>query len=102
MISDPRFSNYSSYMMGTYVRYVQQMGARVVPIIREEPDEVTLEKLSKVNGVLMPGGDADYLAKGQFVFEQAKLINDGGKIFPIWGTCLGFENLIVYTASRGN
>lgn len=78
------------------------MGARVVPIIREESDEVTLQKLHKLNGVLMPGGDADYLEKGLFVFEQAKKINDAGKVFPIWGTCLGYENMVIYSASMGN
>ena len=40
-------------------------GARVVPILDTETDEVTLDKLLRLNGVLFPGGAGDdqYKAK---------------------------------------
>jgi gamma-glutamyl hydrolase len=76
MKPDPRFANYYSYIMTSYVDFVQSSGARVVPLIVNEPAEVTLDKLSKLNGVLFPGGDGDYLEYGRFVHEKIKEYND--------------------------
>ena len=50
--------------MGAYVRFMQSAGARVVPIYYDESENETLDKMAKISGVLMPGGDGDYLAKG--------------------------------------
>ena len=61
---DHRFDEYGSYIMSAYVRFVQSAGARVVPFLWDEPEEVTLDKLSKVNGVLFPGGSGDYMRIG--------------------------------------
>ena len=48
----------------------------------------------------MPGGSGDYLAKGKFVFDWITKQNDIGNFYPIWGTCLGFENLAIYTGGQ--
>lgn len=95
---DHRFDNYSSYIMAAYVRFVEGAGARVVPFVYNEPEETTIEKLGKVNGVLFPGGAGDYMKIGKLVVEHAKKMNDEGKFFPLWGTCLGFEVLSQLTA----
>lgn len=29
-------------------------------------------------------------------------MNDQGKYMPVWGTCLGFENLAMYTSDDSN
>jgi len=60
-----------------------------------------LDKLSKLNGVLFPGGDGDYLEFGRFVFNKIKEYNDNGTYYPAWGTCLGFEDFVVYAADEG-
>jgi len=41
----------------------------VVPIVCTESDEVTLEKLKGLNGVLFPGGDGDYNDKIRYVWN---------------------------------
>ena len=56
-------------MMASYVKYLEQSGARVVPLIMGEPAEVTMEKLSKLNGVFFPGGDGDYIDWGRTIFD---------------------------------
>ena len=58
--------------MEAYVEFAQSAGARVVPLVVGEPKEVTLDKLSKLNGVLFPGGDGDYFEYGRFIFETIK------------------------------
>jgi len=58
--------------MAAYVRFVQGAGARVVPFIYDEPEDVTIEKLGKVNGVLFPGGGGDYIKIGELIVKHAK------------------------------
>ncbi len=70
--SDPRFAGYDSYMMAAYVKYLEQSGARVVPLIMGEPTEVTMDKLSKLNGVFFPGGAGDYIDWGRKIFDRVK------------------------------
>jgi gamma-glutamyl hydrolase len=44
--SDARFEGKSSYIMAAYVRFMESSGARVVPIIYDEPFDVIQKKLS--------------------------------------------------------
>jgi hypothetical protein len=41
-----------------------------------EPDYVTYDKLSKLSGVLFPGGDGDYLDYGGKIMERIMQYND--------------------------
>jgi gamma-glutamyl hydrolase len=101
MHNNTRFDNYTSYIMATFVVFLESAGARVIPMINGEPEAVTLDKLSRINGVFFPGGDGDYLEYGRFIFNKAKEINDNGTYFPIWGTCMGYENFAAYAATEG-
>lgn len=101
MKADPRFAGYNSYIMGTVVDFMKSSGARVIPMINGEPKDITLDKLSKINGVLFPGGDGDYLTYGEFLFNTIKEINDEGTYFPAWGTCVGYENFAIWASDMG-
>ncbi|GJN14936.1 hypothetical protein PR202_gb01814 [Eleusine coracana subsp. coracana] len=46
----------TSYIAASYVKFVEAAGARVIPLVYNEPEERILEKLSLVNGVLFTGG----------------------------------------------
>ena len=85
--------------MSAYVKFMESAGARVVPIIYDEPEESIIEKVSKLDGVLYPGGGGDYINAGKIVLDHIKKSNDDGKFYPAWGTCLGFERLATFTAS---
>ncbi len=61
--------------MASYVKWFEAAGARVVPIIMGESWELTLEKLSKMNGIFFPGGDGDYYAWGKPMFDLVKDYN---------------------------
>lgn len=89
---------YKSYVMDSYVRFLEAQGAKVVPLIYGEPKEVTLEKLSKLNGIFLPGGGGDYLEIGELVFKTVQDYNRNGTFYPMWGTCLGFENLAIWSS----
>jgi len=101
MHNDTRFNGYYSYIMKSYVDWIEAQGARVVPLIVDEPRDVTADKLKRMNGVLFPGGDGNYSSFGRFVFDTVKKINDEGTYIPIWGTCAGFHELVSYVADAG-
>merc|ERR1712013_26179 len=97
----PPGHNYTTYIASSYIKWVEAAGARAVPVIVE--NEVTSEEyyqklFSGLNGLLIPGGavsifDGGYAEASNWFFEKAKEENAGGEVFPIWGTCLGFEML---------
>jgi hypothetical protein len=75
----PETAPYNSFIQATCVTFLQAAGARVVPLILGEPKEKTAEKLSKCNGVLLPGGaDDGYFDFGRTIFETVKSFNDQG------------------------
>lgn len=92
-----------TYIVASYIKYIESAGGRVVPI-RNNLTEDQLEDLFKsINGVLFPGGGADiydspYSRTGNIIFNLAKKANDAGDVFPLWGTCLGFQFLSVQGA----
>jgi gamma-glutamyl hydrolase len=70
-----------------------------------------LQVFAGVNGVLIPGGatsifHSGYASASNALFQLAKEVgwagrtlllqaNDAGDFFPIWGTCLGFEMMVL-------
>lgn len=86
----------ASYIAASYVKFVESAGARVIPLIYNEPREVLLEKLNMVNGVLFTGGWAKtglYYETVEAIFKKVLAKNDAGDHFPLYAICLGFELL---------
>jgi gamma-glutamyl hydrolase len=76
------------------VKFAEAGGARVIPLIYNEPEEVLFQKLELVNGVIFTGGWAkkyDYFEIVKKIFTKALERNDAGEHFPVYGICLGFE-----------
>lgn len=99
--SSEKFAKHGkSYIASSYVKYIESAGARVVPI-RIDLSKEELESLfNSINGVLFPGGgaslcDSGYLRTAKIIYDLAIQANDKKDIFPMWGTCLGFELLNV-------
>ncbi|XP_073965535.1 gamma-glutamyl hydrolase A-like isoform X2 [Choristoneura fumiferana] len=99
--------NYTSYIAASYVKDVEAAGARVVPIMIGRDRNYYEDIMERLNGVLIPGGatyfnQSDGFADaGQHIYEIAMEMNDAGEYFPIFGTCLGFELLIILASGRG-
>ncbi|KAF7851317.1 hypothetical protein BT93_L4097 [Corymbia citriodora subsp. variegata] len=86
----------ASYIAASYVKFVESAGARVIPLIYNEPREVLFEKLNMVNGVLFTGGWAKtglYYETVEAIFKKVLAKNDAGDHFPLYAICLGFELL---------
>ena len=98
----------STYISTAYVKYVWMSGAQVVPIFAFSNQSDIEAVLRKVNGVLFTGGAGEdeitidnnrWVKNANFILQWAINQNKQGNVFPIWGTCLGFE-LLTYLTSR--
>lgn len=86
----------ASYIAASYVKFVESAGARVIPLIYNEPSEILFSKLNLVNGVLFTGGWAKsglYYEIAKSIFKKSLEKNDAGDHFPLYAICLGFELL---------
>uniref|UniRef100_UPI00358ECE65 gamma-glutamyl hydrolase-like n=1 Tax=Myxine glutinosa TaxID=7769 RepID=UPI00358ECE65 len=101
----PRTQHGSNYIVASYVKFLESAGARVVPI-RVNRSEAEYERLFySINSLLLPGGcvdlqDSEYARAAKFLYHLAIKANDRGDYFPVWGTCLGFEELLVLVAGH--
>ncbi|XP_069816101.1 gamma-glutamyl hydrolase [Dendropsophus ebraccatus] len=94
-----------SYIAASYVKTLESAGARVIPIRINLPDEEYVKIFNAINGVLLPGGGVDlkyseYARVSKIFYDLALAAYDKGDYFPIWGTCLGFEELTVLTSGE--
>ncbi|CAN8233851.1 unnamed protein product [Cochlearia groenlandica] len=86
----------ASYIAASYVKLAEAGGARVIPLIYNEPAESLFQKLELVNGVIFTGGWAKeglYYDTVKKIFNRALERNDDGEHFPVYAICLGFELL---------
>ncbi|XP_006860125.1 PREDICTED: gamma-glutamyl hydrolase [Chrysochloris asiatica] len=93
------------YIAASYVKYLESAGARVVPV-RLDLTTQEYEKLFKsINGILFPGGsvslkNSDYAKVARIFYNSALKSFDDGDYFPVWGTCLGFEELTLLVSGK--
>ncbi|XP_004435789.1 PREDICTED: gamma-glutamyl hydrolase [Ceratotherium simum simum] len=86
------------YIAASYVKYLESAGARVVPIRLDLTHEEYEKLFHSINGILFPGGSADlkksgYAQVAKIFYNFAIQSFDGGDYFPVWGTCLGLQEL---------
>lgn len=95
----------SSYIAASYVKYLESAGARVVPVKEKQSRDEYKRLFNSINGVLFPGGgvsltSSEYAKVAKTFYELAIKANNKGDYFPIWGTCLGFEELTYLTSGK--
>ena len=94
-----------SFLDPEYVKWLDLGGATVVPIHYNLPVPILRLLLTELNGFVMPGGALETLDTHvpehlyhviracQTVVNYSKIQTDLGRMFPVWGTCQGFELL---------
>ncbi|KAM8967888.1 gamma-glutamyl hydrolase [Pelodytes ibericus] len=95
----------ASYIAASYVKTIESAGARVVPIKLNLTEKEYVKIFNSINGVLFPGGavslvTSEYAKVAKLFYDLALKANDNGDYFPIWGTCLGFEQLTYLTSGE--
>ena len=56
----------TSYIAASYVKYVESAGARVVPVLINQPEDYYRTIFTSTNGLLLPGGDVSLTDSGKF------------------------------------
>ncbi|KAM6971634.1 gamma-glutamyl hydrolase [Tautogolabrus adspersus] len=97
--------NQNSYIAASYVKSLESAGARVVPVMINQTLEEYKSLFNSINGILYPGGavsltTSGYARAAKIFYELAIEANQKGDYFPVWGTCLGFEQLTVLTSGK--
>jgi len=98
----------ATYIPASYVQWLQSAGAMVVPIPYNADPPALVGIFKNINGILFPGGDVNvedptdlYHASTAILFKLAieeNILRDNS--FPIWGTCLGFRQLMMIVADK--
>jgi gamma-glutamyl hydrolase len=102
-------ANFTSQFPASYASWVGSGGARVVPLLYDAPAEATRALLAQLNGAVLTGGgtaffEADgvtltqYAATAQLILDESLAAAARGEWWPVWGTCLGHELLLVLAA----
>ncbi|GJP74626.1 hypothetical protein CLOP_g5183 [Closterium sp. NIES-67] len=96
-----------SYIAASYAKWVESAGARPVPLLYDEPEEILREKFDSINGLLLPGGGTDlvpgrFMSTVQLLLKWAKDANDRGDFFPVQATCMGFEAMAIAVSEDFN
>jgi gamma-glutamyl hydrolase len=90
------------YLAASYVKYLESAGARVVPI-NYYATKTELDKIfNSVNGIFFPGGGSGFPSSAQYMFDKVVAANDAGDFFPLWGTCMGFQWLLISATRNTN
>uniref|UniRef100_A0A8C7WWD0 folate gamma-glutamyl hydrolase n=1 Tax=Oryzias sinensis TaxID=183150 RepID=A0A8C7WWD0_9TELE len=97
--------NQSSYIAASYVKFLESAGARVVPVLINQSPEDYQKLFLSINGILLPGGGVSITSSGyqraaEIFYRLALEANQMGDVFPVWGTCLGFEQLTYLTSGK--
>jgi gamma-glutamyl hydrolase len=105
---EDKLTTFESYIASSYIKFIEMSGAQVVPIFAFSSQSEIAALLPKINGVLFPGGDEPiditqrWTLNAKFILEWAIKENDAGRVFPVWGTCLGYETLAFLTSGNNN
>ena len=101
-----------TFVAGSYVDWVGTGGAMPVLIPYDLERSKLLNILENIDGMLFPGGAAilkkradetkpsSYQDTADFVYRWSMEQNNKGRYFPIWATCLGWENLLISEAGK--
>jgi gamma-glutamyl hydrolase len=87
------------YLAASYVKYIESAGARVVPVNYYASEEQLDYLFEHLNGFFFVGGGSSFPETAQYIFDKTIAANDANDFMPLWGTCMGFQWLLI-SASR--
>ena len=103
-------TKYTEVIEAKYVHFIEGGGGRVFPISYKWSADKLRDVMKKINGVLFTGGATElvifddhnvpvelteYSKGARRILDIAIEMNKRKEYFPVWGTCLGFEQLLI-------
>ena len=109
LVSSNSNDHLGSCFHSLYVQWLESAGARAVPIPFDIPRSELDHLLESVNGVLFTGGEVElhnltsgYMNAARHIVDHSIELAAKGENFPIWGTCMGFQTLVVLAANNAS
>lgn len=99
---------YTSFIAASYVKWLESGGARVVPIFPGRDISYYQTILSKLNGVLLPGGSVDKNDRGGYTEAAENILNIAidmnlkKDFFPVFGVGLGMDFMLYKSGDAEN
>lgn len=100
------------YIMGAYVKFIEQSGGRVIAIPTDADNESLIEIVDSLNGIVFPGGNRKLLKPngrlskfsraGKLILDRVKQLNDLGIYYPVWAICQGFQQIATIEAPHND
>jgi len=106
--TDPVYAQFGNYFISaSYVKWIESAGAKVIPIPWDATQNTLSEIFKTINGLILPGGSLNlpgskYEENSLYLYDLTIAANDAGDIFPLWGTCQGFEQLLIMTSGNSS
>jgi len=91
---------HGSMTPASYVKWLEMAGARVALLPYDADDSQVDAVFKQVNGALWIGGEALVPPSARRMYANAVAAYKVGDIFPIWGTCDGFEWMLQIAAEN--
>lgn len=98
---DGKYHDYcgNSYIVTAHMDWLKGQGIKVIPIpyYKKNLDPY----LKKVKGLYLPSGGAfaqtqkEYYFAAKYLLEHAIKENDRGNYFPVWGGCMGMQQMLI-------
>jgi gamma-glutamyl hydrolase len=102
----PEATHNWSEVVGSYVDWIEQTGAETALVPFDMPWNVMEQVLGQTQGMVLPGGAAELVDEHHKTTEYQNRIsrilrwvqyqNNNGIYYPVWGTCLGMESLMIH------
>lgn len=99
------FLTNAGYIADNYRQWLSEADVQTVPILFFKSTKELLDLMDHLDGFVLTGGSegffeyesaaSRYIEVVTAIIKKAKDINDFGRPFPIWGTCLGFEAMLL-------
>jgi len=90
------------YLAASYVKYLEAAGARVVPVNYYATNAEIDNLVGSLNGFFFPGGGSSFPSSAQYLFDKVVAANKNGNFLPLWGTCMGFQWLLIAASKNSN
>ena len=101
VMAQPALAPGQQYVAASYVKFVEMAGGRAVPLSYAMDNATSLELYGQLNGVLFPGGASALPDAARAAVAYSEAAARRGEVFPVWGTCLGFEWLMEIVGGPG-
>jgi len=85
-----------SYLLYDNYKWLKRAGLRVIPIPVGTSDDEALVYFRQLQGLYLAGGPYDEPTYRRLAFRFLDLASEADRPFPVWGTCHGFQMMLLW------